>query len=121
MPRRLFNLLILASWLLAWSSAALHHHTHDCRHDLKPANADQHVAACSHSHHHSVPADTPDSRSWEAECRLCELLAIPFAVPPTLTVPHEQPLGSKSVRLTASEPATTALRPWQGRAPPLFS
>lgn len=119
MPRRILNLTILASWLFAWSSAALHHHSHDCHHET--AETAREETHCGHHHHHDVPAEEPTHESWDAECRLCELLAVPFDAPQSATVVSLEPMPSIAVWLTAPEPTIVPPRRWNGRAPPLSS
>ena len=121
MLRRILNLTILASWLFAWSTAALHNHSHDCEH-LSDESATHHaVAACGHHHHDDEPADETDSGSWDAECRLCEIQAIPFTAPQAAEVASIESMPSTAPRLNASGPSVAPPRRWNGRAPPLSS
>lgn len=123
MQRRLFNLTILASWLFAWSSAALHHHGHDhgCHHHDDVATAEPEAASCSHDHHHDHGPTTEeeDAPVWVAECRLCELLALNVNLSQTATLDSTEFLTRLKPRLDATEPVGPQPRNWRGRAPPL--
>lgn len=122
MRRRLFNLIVLVGWMSVWSAAALHHHGHDCHHELQGEDGN-HAAAHDHScsHGHESPSKNTPRDSLTAKCRLCEFLATPLAMPQPANVETNQAFRPESGCLAISEPSTTQPNLWRGRAPPMLS
>jgi hypothetical protein len=133
MLHRFSILMILASWLFAWSSATVHiHHGYDCSHAFSASVSHVHgVRSHGHCHNHgeyvhsqsAVSESTGEGGDEErpsvsGDCPLCDLTAMELSATPFVGMaPSVVCVDSVSLPQVAS-PTVVARYSLRGRAPP---
>jgi hypothetical protein len=129
MTTHLFNLFLIASYLFATGTAALHTHDHGHGHGgdseevvASEGHAHSH-AGCSHHHEESSNNSQHDGHShapaFEHECGLCSFAALNASI---LTAPPIQTGGELINRLAPLDiaaPSIAVRYSWQQRGPPV--
>lgn len=134
MLHRLSILMILASWLFAWFSAAVHVHSGDDCHHGPAVAAGQAHAGGTHSHCHAhygsvhryaeAPA-SPGNVSSDAapsiagECVLCDLNALELVESSIAEVEPCSVTVSATAARTTGAPDIASRYALRGRAPPI--
>lgn len=124
MMKRCFNLFLIASYLFATGTAALHTHDHGHGQHHEQAGASEQDSHAGCTHHHQQQPDGSQHEphehapAYEHECGMCAFAGLQIDI---ATAPHAQSAGTVVDGFVWSEPINPTLAAvygWNQRGPP---